>query len=96
MLILLIIGGLILIAACYLWVKFVFILCNKLFFYFNRNKIKEQSNPYIVAQKIRMQNDADYADYEKWMRTKGDGFPIEKVLTRDEFEANRKFKRNYH
>lgn len=43
-----------------------------------------------------MQNDADYADYEKWMRTKGDGFPIEKVLTRDEFEANRKFKRNYH
>ncbi|WP_310381835.1 hypothetical protein [Flavobacterium sp.] len=91
-----IIGGLILIAACYLWVKFVIVMCNKLHNYLNRNKIKEDSNPYIIEQKARMWNDKNYDDYEKWMRTKGDGFPIEKVLTRDEFEANRKFKRNYH
>lgn len=93
MVILLIIGGLILIAACYFWLKLVFAMCNKLHNYFNRNKIKEDFNPYIVEQKARMWNNQKYEEYEKWMRTKGDGIPIEKVIAKDEFDAIEKIKK---
>lgn len=93
MILLYLIGSLFLIVACYLWVKLVFLLCNKLNNYFNRNKIKENSNPYIIEQKARMWNDQQYEDYLKWMRTKGEGMIIEKVLTQDEFEAEQKIKK---
>lgn len=87
------IGVLFLIVACYFWVKLVFLLCNILNNYFNRNKIKENSNPYIIEQKARMYNDQQYEDYLKWMRKKGEGMIIEKVMTKDEFEANEKIKK---
>jgi hypothetical protein len=88
-----IIGGLFLIAACYLWVKLVFVLIDKLHNYIFRNKIKENQNPYIAEQKARMQNDQNFEEYEKWMRTKGDGIPLEKVITKDEHDAIEKIKK---
>lgn len=91
--ILIFIGVAFLILACYLWVKFVFILCNKLYIFAFKNKIKESKNPYIVEQKARMWNDRMYEEYEKWMRKKGDGIPIEKIVTRDEHEAIEKIKK---
>lgn len=96
MVILLIIGGLILIAACYLWVKLVFTMCNKLHNYIFRNKIKEDANPYIAEQKARMWNNRKYDEYEKWMRTKGDGLPIEKVISQEEKEIIEKIKKHLY
>lgn len=93
MILLYLIGALFLIVACYLWVKLIFLLCNMLNNFINRNKIKENSNPYIAEQKARMWNDQQYEDYLKWMRTKGEGMVIEKVLTKDEFEADEKIKK---
>jgi hypothetical protein len=93
MIVIYVLGALFLIVACYLWVKFVFAMCNILNNYFNRNKIKEDNNPYISEQKDRMKNTENYEDYLKWMRTKGDGMIIEKVIARDEFEANEKIKK---
>jgi hypothetical protein len=93
MIVLYVLGALFLIIACYLWVKFVLALCNILNNYFNRNKIKENANPYIIEQKARMWNDQQYEDYLKWMRTKGEGMTIEKIMTKDEFEANEKIKK---
>jgi hypothetical protein len=58
-----------------------------------RKKIMERRNPYIREQKARMWNDKKYQEYEKWMRTKGEGIPIEKVITKDEREAIEKIKK---
>ena len=40
-----------------------------------------------------MWNNKKYEEYEKWMRTKGEGIPIEKVITQDEHEAIEKIKK---
>lgn len=93
MIVLFILAALFLIFACYMWVKLVFVLCNKLHNYINRNKLKEDDNPYIIEQKARMRNTKNYDEYLKWMRTKGDGMTIEKVIARDEYEAIQKIKK---
>lgn len=85
-----------LVLACYLWVKFAFSLCDKLYSLVFRKRIKENKNPYIVEQKARMWNNKKYEEYEKWMRTKGEGIPIEKVITQDEHEAAEKIKKYLH
>jgi hypothetical protein len=82
-----------LVLACYLWAKLVFVLCDKLYCFVFRNKIKESQNPYIAEQKARMWNNKKYEEYEKWMRKKGEGIPIEKVITQDEYEAIKKIKK---
>lgn len=91
--VLLFIGIGFLVLACYLWVKFVFVLGDKLYYFVFKNKIKENENPYIAEQKARMWNNKKYEEYEKWMRKKGEGIPIEKVITQDEHEAIEKIKK---
>lgn len=91
--ILIFIGVLFLIIACYFWVKLVFLLVGKLNSFIFRNRIKEERNPYIREQKARMWNNQKYEEYEKWMRTKGDGIPLEKVITKEEHEAIEKIKK---
>lgn len=93
MIVLLIIGVLFLLLACYLWMKFVFILVNKLYRFAFRKRIREKENPYIVEQKARMKNDRNFEEYQSWMRKKGDGFPLEKVVTSDEKQAIEKIKK---
>jgi hypothetical protein len=82
-----------LVLACFLWAKFAFILSDKLYYFVFRNKIKENQNPYIAEQKARMWNTRMYEEYEKWMRKKGEGIPIEKIVTQDEYEAIEKIKK---
>lgn len=58
-----------------------------------RNRIEENENPYIRAQKEIMKNDCFYDQYEKWMRKKGDGVPIEKITTVYDKQADKKIKK---
>lgn len=49
-------------------------------------------NPYIKHQKIKLQNDKFYKDYLKWMQKHDpEGNPVDKVKTRKEIEAEKKF-----
>ncbi|MHC0442316.1 hypothetical protein [Flavobacterium sp. 3-210] len=93
MIVLIVIGTLILLFACYLWMKLFFILVNKLYRFVFRKKIQEKENPYIIEQKARMKNDLNFEEYQKWMRKKGDGFPIQKVMTSDEKQQHEKIKK---
>lgn len=40
-----------------------------------------------------MNNDRNFEEYQIWMRKKGDGFPLEKVITSDEKQAIEKIKK---
>lgn len=68
-------------------------MCDKLYGFAFRNKINESKNPYITEQKSRMWNTKKYEEYERWMRIKGEGIPIQKIVTQDEFEAVEKIKK---
>lgn len=72
---------------CYAWVKFVFFIF-KLF----KPKPKEK-NPYIEAQKIINENDEKYQEYLLWMQSNGGGVPMQKLMTKEEFEVDREIKR---
>jgi len=93
MIVLLIIGVLFLLLGCYFWIKLVCILIDKLYRFAFRKKIREKENPYIIEQKARMKNDRYFEEYQIWMRKYGDGFPLEKVVTSDEKQANEKIKK---
>ncbi|WP_194141098.1 hypothetical protein [Flavobacterium hungaricum] len=66
---------------------------NKIYRFAFIKKIRENANPYIQEQKARMKNDRDYEEYQTWMRKKGDGFPLEKIITSDEKQAIAKLKK---
>lgn len=93
MIVLLIIGALFLLLACYLWIKLVFVLINKVYRFAFRKRIRESENPYIIEQKARMKNDRNFEEYQKWMRKKGDGLPLEKVISSEEKQAIEKIKK---
>ncbi|MGV3695504.1 hypothetical protein [Flavobacterium sp.] len=84
------IGIIVCIVACWLWCKFVMILFGKIYRIINRKKIQEQNNPYIQAQKLKMANDKNYEDYLEWMNKHSYGVPFQKIMTREEFEAENK------
>lgn len=69
------------------------ILINKLYRFAFRKKVRENENPYIKVQKARMKNDRDYEEYQIWMKKKGDGFPLAKIVTSDERQAIEKIKK---
>lgn len=80
------------IVACVLWWKLCMFAMNKTIAFINRKEIKENSNPYILAQKKIDKNNRDYEEYLEWMQKSSSGVPIEKLLTREEFIAEQKIK----
>lgn len=83
------IGIIVCIVACYLWVKFVFAIFRLI----NKKPIQKPINPYIEAQKTIMENDKNYEDYLKWMDEKGSGVPLNKLMTEEEYKAERQYKK---
>lgn len=63
---------------------------NKGIAFINRKAIKENSNPYILAQKKIDQNNRDYQNYINWMQKNSSGVPLEKIMTKEEFLAEQK------
>ena len=43
-------------------------------------------NPYIQAHLQRRRNDKDYEQYLQWLDTNGGDLPIDKILTKEEWE----------
>lgn len=74
------IGILVCLIACYFWVKLVFAIFRLI--------SKRKTNPYISAQKEIIKNDKDYYDYLRWMSKKGSGVPLEKMKTIEEQNAD--------
>lgn len=70
----------------YFWVKVV----NWLF---REPKEKSINNPYIKAQILKDKNDRDYEEYLKWMEKNSSGVPFQKILSREDFEAEKKIKK---
>jgi hypothetical protein len=94
MIILILIGLLILVFACWMWIRLVTVIFNKVFS--KKPSFKnELDNPYIIEQKARMKNDADYAEYQKWHSKHGDGMLIEKVVTEDDRIASEKLRKYF-
>jgi len=93
MIVLFIIGTLFLLLACYFWMKLIFILIDKTYRFLFRKRVREKENPYIIEQKARMKNDRNFEEYQKWMRKKGDGFPLEKTVSSAEKQAIEKLKK---
>jgi hypothetical protein len=82
---LLIIGIIVCIVACWLWVKFVFAIFRMI--------AKKKVNPYIEAQKNIEANNKNYEDYLLWMDKKGSGVPLEKIKTIEEEKAENQYKK---
>lgn len=91
MIIILLIAIIVCFVLCYLWVKFVFAIFSPKIW--NRKKLKEDSNPYIKAQKLINANHKNYDDYLIWMQNNGGGIPLDKVMTREEFEGDAEIKK---
>lgn len=72
----------------YAWVKFVYWLLPN-----PKPKTQPIQNPYIKAQILKQKNDKDYEEYLDWMAKNGSGVPFEKVMTKEEYEADRKIKK---
>lgn len=77
---------------CYLWVKIIFWIFSIPIQYLERRKIKEDNNPYIKAQKLIDDNNRKYEDYLKWMSEHSEGVPIQKIKSKEEFEAETRLK----
>ena len=61
----------------------------------NRYEVKrsKEKNPYIQYHKFKNQNDQNYDDYLKWLEKEGHGVPIDKIVSREDFEAEKKIKK---
>lgn len=71
--------------------KLVFNLIMKVINRLRKNKIEELNNEYIIKQKIIDENEKKYNDYLNWMQKRNNGsVPIEKIKTKEEFEAEKK------
>lgn len=80
------------ILACVLWWKLCIFGMNKTIAFINRKEIKENSNPYILAQKKIDKNNRDYEEYLEWMQKSSSGVPIDKLMTKEELIAEQKIK----
>jgi hypothetical protein len=78
--------------ACYVWWKICIYAKNKAIAFINRNDIKENSNPYILAQKKVDLNNKHYEEYLEWMQKNSSGVPLDKIMTKEEFIAEQKIK----
>lgn len=61
----------------------------------NRKQIKENENPYILAQKKIDLNNKHYEEYLEWMEKNihnSLGVPLDKIMTKEEFIAEQKIK----
>jgi len=83
--VLLIIVGVVLIIG---WTKLINMIFNPLIKRSEKKQIQTDNidNPYIEAHLIRRRNDNDYEEYLKWLDDNGGGLPINKILTREEWE----------
>lgn len=89
MVLLVIIGIVVAVTLSYLWVKFVMWMFSFLLPKENKSVIE---NPYIKAQLIKDKNDRDYEEYLKWMEKHSSGVPFQKIMSREDFEAEKKIK----
>ena len=78
--------------ACYWWYKLCVSMYRFAYKIINRKSIKENSNPYILAQKKVDLNNKHYEEYLEWMSKNSEGVPIDKVMTKEEFNAEQKIK----
>ncbi len=79
-----VVGGLLI----YGWIKLVNAIFNPLIKKSEKrnNQISTIENPYVEAHLLRRRNDKDYEDYLNWLDKTGGDLPIQKVLTREEWE----------
>ena len=73
-----------------LWVLLVNIIMNPMI----RKAKKKESNPYIMYHEMRSLNDQHYEDYLKWMDKHNKGLPVEKILTKEEWEFEQQLKKS--
>ena len=73
---------------CYAFIKGI----QKLYSHLKASKEDLTPNPYIEAHKLRHENDKNYEDYLSWLNEQGGDIPIKKVLTREEWEFEKKLK----
>ena len=74
----------------YSFIKFLVTLFKNIIYSFDKNKRIESENEYVIKQKIIDENDKKYDEYLKWMQRKSNGIPMEKIKTKEEFEAEKK------
>ena len=87
--VLIVIGLIFMLVGCYLWVKFVYVILGKLSNVLFKNRKKEEPNPYIQAQKRIDLNNKLYEEYLLWMANNSSGVPLDKAMTKEEFEADK-------
>lgn len=64
-----------------------------MFSLFNAKEDNQIQNPYIKAQLIKDKNDRDYEEYIQWMEKNSSGVPFQKIISREDFEAEKKIKK---
>lgn len=52
-------------------------------------KKPKQTNPYIQAHLVKLQNDKNYYDYIDWLAKKGEGVPIPKIKSSEDIRAEK-------
>lgn len=57
-----------------------------------KKKVFNKDNPYINYHKSKMQNDANYDEYLEWSVKNGYGVPVEKQLSLEDRNAEKKIK----
>ena len=67
-------------------------LIKKFYFFINKKKRIENENEYIIKQKQIDENNRKYYEYLDWMQKNSEGIPLEKIKTKEEFEADLKIK----
>lgn len=85
MVFLVIVGIIVAVTLSYLWVKLVY-------WAIPNPKKNQIGNPYIKAQILKDKNDRDYEEYLKWMEKNSSGVPFQKIMSREDFEAEKKIK----
>lgn len=62
--------------------------------YWNNKPIEKEykNNPYINYHKSKMNNDEHYQDYLYWLEKKGNGVPVDKMVSPEDKKAERKIK----
>jgi hypothetical protein len=70
------------------WTKLINMIFNPFIKRSEKKQIQTDNidNPYIEAHLVRRRNDDDYEEYLKWLSDSGGDLPINKILTREEWE----------
>lgn len=76
----------------YAWVKLVNSIFNPLIKKQQRKHARRLKidNPYIMAHKMKFENDAMYDEYLEWLSENGGDVPFDKWKTQEEKRAERK------